>query len=139
MKFEISYILFAILLTSAFSGCSIIDDYVNKIENNEMYAVVSIRNIIIQQMYFKESKGRFVSWDEIRTPPKYEGYVFEMKSTKSHFQIWAVPQNYDYTGKKSYYFDSRTKTIHAADNGGKKISEIAPVIEKIDNILLDEN
>lgn len=70
-------------------------------------------------------------------PPQYQGYFFEMKSDKTHFQIWAIPQKYGSSGKFSYFFDSETKSIYGADNGGKKISENAPIIEKIENKLLD--
>lgn len=69
LKTKVICFSLVMLLVFFISGCSIIDNYFNKIEYNEKLAIISIRNIINQQLYFKDIKGEYVSWEQISPPP----------------------------------------------------------------------
>jgi hypothetical protein len=121
------------ILCIFFSGClSIKDITYSDIERNETDGRAVVYNLINNQRTNYNNEKRFNTSDELELKSRQgKGYIIEMIATDKKFQIWAIPKEYNKTGRLSFYADSVDGDIHGADHAGEKASNSDPVVKQI--------
>jgi hypothetical protein len=133
--------MFAALVVVTTSGCFIIDSLSNRIHSNNAQATATMYAIINAQAYHLDQNGKLLTESELdaklnlKDPRsdmlKKQGYRIDLEIKEKSFKVWLSPDVYDVTGKISYYFDSKSDKIRAADRKGGKANADDPIFREI--------
>jgi hypothetical protein len=114
-----------VLLVGLLWGCGVYQHRV--MASNEGSAILGLKMIYDQEQIWRNKTQKYVPFDQLFSqadaiPPPSQlnpGYRFEVrvKEGGKSFEALASPEEYNKTGRRSFYMNEQG-VIHGADNGG---------------------
>lgn len=122
---------FLILMTSCISTPSSIRE-----TEYEGAAIGQLAHFIGDESYYYERFKHYGATEDLKSIDRIDeriltlnkGYKFEIKTSKTHFEVWGTPVEYGWRTRRSFYANSKDGHIRGADHQGQPSSENDPII-----------